>query len=103
MHFATKLSSRDIKNVIVFGYPPMICSPLITKQYFPCHRLRNKCSSMKSNLPQKSSTVPSTPKFGLPPKLKTKIPGSAPDMTLPYLSFSSFDASTLLKGIPKHE
>ena len=100
MHFATKLSSRDIKKIVVFGYPPMICSPLITKQYFPCHRLRNKWSSLRSNLPQKNSTVPSAPKFGPP---QSKIPGSASDMTLPYVSFSSFDASTLLKGIPKHE
>ena len=82
IHFATILSSRDIKNVIVFGYPPMICSPLITKQYFPCHRLRNKWSSLRSNLPQKSSTVPSAPKFGPP---QSKIPGSAPDM--PFHTF----------------
>ena len=82
MHFATILSSRDIKNVIVFGYPPMICSPLITKQYFPCHRLRNKLSSLRSNLPQESSTVPSAPKFGPP---QSKIPWSAPDM--PFHTF----------------
>ena len=75
----------------------MICSLLIAKQYFPRHRLRNKWSSLRSNLPLKSSTVPSAPKFG-PPQLK--IPGSAPDMTPPYLLFSSFDASTLLKGVP---
>ena len=43
---------------------------------------------------------PSAPTFGPP---QSKIPGSAPDMTLPYLSFWSFDASTLLKGVPKHE
>ena len=37
--FATKLNSRDIpQNVIVFGYPPTICSPLLTKQYFPRQR-----------------------------------------------------------------
>ena len=36
LYSATKLNSRDIKklNVIVFGYPPMICSPLLAKQYF---------------------------------------------------------------------
>ena len=38
----------------------------------------------------------SAPKFGPP---QSKIPESAPDMTLPYRLFSSFDASTLLKGV----
>ena len=31
LHFATKLNSRDIQNVIVFEYPPMNCSPLLAK------------------------------------------------------------------------
>ena len=35
LHFATKQNSWDIKNVIVFGYSPLICSPLLAKQYFP--------------------------------------------------------------------
>ena len=37
LNFANKLNSRDIfKNVIiVFWYPPMICSPLLAKKYFP--------------------------------------------------------------------
>ena len=36
-HFSTKLNTRDklFKNVIVFGYLLVICSPLLTKQYFP--------------------------------------------------------------------
>ena len=39
-----------LKNVIVFGYPSMICLPLLAKQYFPrqrqvgIHRLRNTWS-----------------------------------------------------------
>ena len=49
LYFATKLNSRDIQNVIVFGYPPIICSPLLAsarKAVFPAppatgvHRLR---------------------------------------------------------------
>ena len=38
LHFATKLNSRDIQNVIVFEYPPMNCSPLLAKQSFPRQR-----------------------------------------------------------------
>ena len=38
LHFATKLNSTDIQNVIVCEYPPMICSPLLAKRSFPRQR-----------------------------------------------------------------
>ena len=38
LHFATKLNSRDIQKCNCFGYPPMICLPLLAKQYFPRQR-----------------------------------------------------------------
>ena len=51
-----------LKNVIAFGYPPMICSPLLTKQYtvrgqgiITCNRDRwhGVCGVWgRSNLPQ---------------------------------------------------
>ena len=52
LHFATKLNSTDIQNVIVCECPPMICSPMLAKQSFPrqtatsVHRLRNTWSSL---------------------------------------------------------
>ena len=67
LHFATKLNSRDIQKC----NPPMICSPLLTKQYLYCansarvHRLRNTWSSLWEVIcHNKSSTVLSEPKFG---------------------------------------
>ena len=38
LHFASKLNSADIQNVIVFEYPPMNCSPLLAKQSLPRQR-----------------------------------------------------------------
>ena len=38
LHFATTVNSGDVKNVIVFGYPPIICLALLAKQYFPRQR-----------------------------------------------------------------
>ena len=39
LHFATILNSMDIqKSNFVFGYPFMIRSPLLAKQYFQCQR-----------------------------------------------------------------
>ena len=38
LHFASKLNSTDIQNVIVFEYPPMNCSPLLAKQSLPRQR-----------------------------------------------------------------
>ena len=31
--------TRVIQKCNCFGYPPVICSPLLAKQYFPCQRL----------------------------------------------------------------
>ena len=38
LHFATKANSKDIQKCNCFGYPPVICSPLLAKQYFPRQR-----------------------------------------------------------------
>ena len=35
LHFATKQNSWDIKNVIVFGYSPLFCWPLLAKLFPP--------------------------------------------------------------------
>ena len=37
LHFATKLNSSDIQKCNCFSVPPMICSPLLAKLYFPRH------------------------------------------------------------------
>ena len=56
LRFATKLNCRDIQVVIVLGYLPMICSPLLSTAVFPAptatgvHRLRNMWSSLLSQL-----------------------------------------------------
>ena len=85
-YFATKLNSRDIKKCDCLWVPPVICSPLLAKQNFPRLRqlaftdweTRSRLCLLsdwweggwgESNLPQKSSTVLSEPKFGPPPPL----------------------------------
>ena len=50
-----------LKNVIVFGYPPMTYSPLLAKQYFPRQRQPALTDTRGC---QKRSTVLSEPKFG---------------------------------------
>ena len=86
LHFATKLNSTDIQNVIVCECPPMICSPLLAKQSFPRQRrlaftdLETRGVFVRSNLQQKSSTVLSEPKIG-PPSQKFLDPPLANTIT----------------------
>ena len=85
LYFATKLNSRDIQKCDCLWVPSYDLFVSARKAVFPAstatgfHRLRKTWSSLpsqglvgggvgeKSNLPQKSSTVLSEPKFGPPP------------------------------------
>ena len=85
LYFATKLNSRDIQKCDCLCAPSYDLFVSARKAVFPAstatgfHRLRKTWSSLpsqglvgggvgeKSNLPQKSSTVLSEPKFGPPP------------------------------------
>ena len=88
LYFATKLNSRDIQKCDCLWVPSYDLFVSARKAVFPAstatgfHRLRKTWSSLpsqglvgggvgeKSNLPQKSSTVLSEPKFGPPPHEK---------------------------------
>ena len=86
LHFATKQNSRDIQKFNCFWVPSDDLFASARKAVFPeptptgVHRLKNTLSSqsVKSNLPQKSSTVLYEPKFGPP---TSKIPGSASEFS----------------------
>ena len=86
LHFATRLNSRDIQKFNCFWVPSDDLFASARKAVFPeptptgVHRLKNTLSSqsVKSNLPQKSSTVLYEPKFGPP---TSKIPGSASEFS----------------------
>ena len=84
LYFATELNSRDIRNVIVFGYPPMICSPLLAKQSFPRQRrpaftdLETRGRLFEKWFATKTFNSPFRTKVWTPPG--RKIPGSAPEL-----------------------
>ena len=75
LHFATKLNSTDIQKFNCFWVPSDDLFASARKAVFPeptptgVHRLKNTLSSqsVKSNLPQKSSTVLYEPKLILDP------------------------------------
>jgi len=85
LHFATKLNSRDFKKCDGFWVPSYDLFASALKAVFPTpavpgvHRLKHMVISVRSNLPHKSSTVLSGPKFG---PLQSKIPGSAPERAM---------------------
>ena len=101
LYFATKLNSRDIQKCDCLWVPSYDLFVSARKAVFPAstatgfHRLRKTWSSLpsqglvgggvgeKSNLPQKSSTVLSEPKFGPPPTpMKNSWISPCKDVTL---------------------
>ena len=90
VNFATKLHSRDIKKKIVLGYPIGDWRSQIEKQVVV---------SVRSNLPQKSPTVPFEPKFG--PPTNKKIPRPPPPVIYHKLLLISRPAPTpFLANLP---
>ena len=82
LHLATKLNSRDTQKCNCFWVPFYDLFASARKAVFPApmatgvHRSKKHVvASVRSNLPQKSSTVLSEPKFE---PSQSKIPGSAP-------------------------
>ena len=74
LHFATKLNSRDIQKCNCFWVPSYDLFAFARKAVFPAGNgdrrsqiEKHVAVSVRNNLPLKSSTVLSEPKFGSPP------------------------------------
>ena len=79
LHFTVKINSRDIQKCDCFWVPSYDLFPFCSRANGDRRSQVEKhvVFSVRSNLPYKSSTVLSEPKFG---PLQSKIPGSAPSL-----------------------